>query len=213
MSVSSSAGEVRKRGTINAEWAAERAGREWMSVAWRGRSDVSPPTVCHSGFPVMYGCCMAPLGQQNQSIRPCRGMLRRDNGGLWPLLWNDKTPWGWRGREWGWKGGRGCCFIQYHIVSSSVGAVEWWNTDKNILTNAGKSSFRSICDYAFWLIYNIPIWALYINQTLWYRTIKYWTCFHLSTVIKTEKSFDVWHLLHGAAIWQQLLYLNFTKRQ
>lgn len=28
-----------------------RTGREWMSVAWSGRSDISTPTVCHSAFP------------------------------------------------------------------------------------------------------------------------------------------------------------------
>ena len=83
-----------------------RTGREWMSDAWRGRSDISTPTVCHSGFQMMYGCYMAPLTQQDQSILPCRGMLLWDNRRLWPLLWNDKTPWGWRGKEWGlWVGG------------------------------------------------------------------------------------------------------------
>lgn len=70
-------------------------GREWMSVSWRGRSDIWTPTVCHSVLPMMYGCCVAPVTHQSQSILPCWGMLQQDNGSLWPMLWNDKTPWGW----------------------------------------------------------------------------------------------------------------------
>lgn len=54
---------------------------EWMSFAWRGRSDISTPTVCQSAFPVMYGCYMAPLTQQNQSILPCWGMLEHETMG------------------------------------------------------------------------------------------------------------------------------------
>lgn len=107
-------------------------GREWMSVAWRGRSDISTPTVCHSVLTMMYGCYMAPDTQQNQSILPCRGMLQRDNGRLWPSLWNDKTPRGWGGeKEWGLNGEGGFFFIQYYKVSSPVVALEWLNIAKN----------------------------------------------------------------------------------
>lgn len=104
-------------------------GREWMSVAWRGGSDISTPTVCHSVLTMMYGCYMAPVTQQNQSILPCRGMLQRHNVRLWPLLWNDKTPRGWGEKEWGLNGEAGF-FIQYYKVSSPVVALERLNIAK-----------------------------------------------------------------------------------
>lgn len=72
----------------------KKTGWELMSVAWRGRSDISSPTVSHSVLTMMYGLGMAPVTQQNRSISPCWGALQWDNRRLWPLLWNDKTPWG-----------------------------------------------------------------------------------------------------------------------
>lgn len=97
-------------------------GRECMRVAQRGRSDISTPTVCHSGLPMMYGCYMAQVPEQNQSIWPCRGTLLPDNGRLWPLLWNDKNPWGCWGKGIGLKRGMGRLLL-FHITQS---AFPWY---------------------------------------------------------------------------------------
>lgn len=111
---------------------------EWMSFAWRGRSDISTPTVCQSAFPVMYGCYMAPLTQQNQSILPCWGMLEHETmGACDPCYGMTKL------REGGLKrsgltkrrGEGGCFIIQYHIVCSPVVAFEKLHTGKQLNKN------------------------------------------------------------------------------
>lgn len=106
-------------------WSLREVGREWMTVAQRGQSDISTPTVCHSVLPVMYGWSMAAAIQQNWSILPCHGMLQRDNERLWPLLWNDKTPWGWGER----KGAStaGGWFLKFNMTRSAV--LQWHLND------------------------------------------------------------------------------------
>lgn len=111
---------------------------EWMSFAWRGRSDISTPTVCQSAFPVMYGCYMAPLTQQNQSILPCWGMLEHETmGACDPCYGMTKLREGGGGAEaiWAYEeegGGR----LFHHSISHSLQScggiweIARWKTTK-----------------------------------------------------------------------------------
>ena len=138
-----------------------------MTASWRGPSDIWTPTVCHSVLPVMYGCCVAPLTHQSRSILPCWGTLQQDNGSLWPMLWNDKTPWGWGQKKLSLQGEGRVCFIRYHKVSNPAVALKWLNIVRKMLRKPNLDravTQRSGACFVYWR-YNLFIESKRKNWT------------------------------------------------